>query len=196
MDRKLKPCTGTGKRAQNKAARRRSKRMTEYQNNHETPPILIGTHLPQICIAIAWCCATLWPTTQATAQPAPAIADYRIDNGEIRTPLAGLRGDPVRGRAIVLNNNEGACLLCHAVPDSGAAFMGNLGPPLAGTGARLGAGALRLRMVDSTRINPQSIMPAYHRVDGLQRVGAAWRDKPVLTAQQIEDVVAYLQGLK
>jgi sulfur-oxidizing protein SoxX len=165
--------------------------MSVWQSRN--PNILIGIHLRQTCLTLAWCCATLWPTTQAAAQP---VTDYRIDNGEIRSPLAGLRGDPVRGRAIVLNNNEGACLLCHTVPDSGAAFMGNLGPPLAGTGARLGAGALRLRMVDSTRINPQSIMPAYHRVDGLQRVGAAWRGKPVLTAQQVEDVVAYLQGLK
>lgn len=160
------------------------------------PNILIGIHLRQTCLAIVSCCAIPGLITQATAQPVQAIADYRIDNGEIRSPLAGLRGDPVRGRAIVINNNEGACLLCHTVPDSGAAFMGNLGPPLAGTGARLGAGALRLRMVDSTRLNPHSIMPAYHRVDGLQRVGAAWRGKPVLTAQQVEDVVAYLQGLK
>jgi sulfur-oxidizing protein SoxX len=157
---------------------------------------LIVNHLRQTCLTIAWCCASLCLTPQALAQSTHTIADYRIDNGEIRSPLAGLRGDPVRGRAIVLNNNEGACLLCHTVPDSGAAFMGNLGPPLAGTGARLGAGALRLRMVDSTRLNPQSIMPAYHRVEGLQRVGAAWRGKPVLTAQQVEDVVAYLQGLK
>ena len=168
--------------------------MSDWQSRK--PTIVIGTPLRQSCIALALTCASLCATTQAHAQSAQAIADYRNDNGEIRPPLAGLRGDPVRGRAIVINNNEGACLLCHAVPDSGAAFMGNLGPPLAGTGARLGAGALRLRMVDSTRINPQSIMPAYHRVDGLQRVGAAWRGKPVLTAQQIEDVVAYLQGLK
>jgi sulfur-oxidizing protein SoxX len=55
---------------------------------------------------------------------------------------------------------------------------------------------LRLRLMDNKRVNPDSIMPAYHRIEGLQRVGAAWRDRPILSAQEIEDVVVFLMGLK
>ena len=110
--------------------------------------------------------------------------------------LGGLAGNAERGRAIAFNTSEGACLLCHAVPASSQRFMGDVGPPLAGVGARLAPGQLRLRVVDSTRLNAQTVMPAYYRVEGLARVGAAWRGKPVLTAQQVEDVVAWLQELK
>jgi len=132
---------------------------------------------------------------EASAQ-SPAVASFTVDRDEIRAPLAGLRGDALRGRAIVGNPGEATCLLCHAVPDSGQPVAGNVGPPLAGAGARLSEGQLRLRLVDSTRLNPQTAMPAYHRVEGLNRVGAAWQGKPVLTAQQIEDVVAYLRELQ
>lgn len=138
------------------------------------------------------------PAPQAYA--AEALAAYRIEGLEIRAPLAGLRGDAARGRDIARNRNEGACLLCHALPASdlrsGELFTGDLAPTLAGVGARLTPAQLRLRLVDSTRINPQSIMPAYHRVEGLNQVAAAWRGKPILTAQQIEDLVAYLRELK
>ena len=74
--------------------------------------------------------------------------------------------------------------------------MGNIGPPLAGVGKRLNASQLRLRLVDSTRINPQSVMPAYYRTEGLNQVASAYRGKPLLTVQQIEDVIVYLQTLR
>jgi len=135
-----------------------------------------------------------------SAQSATALVPFRVEGGEIRASLTGAAGNAARGRAIVLNRNEGACLLCHGVPPAdlpqGQPFMGDLAPPLAGSGARLTEGQLRLRMVDSTRINPQSIMPAYYRIDGLNQVAAAYRGKPVLSAEQIEDVVAYLRQLK
>ena len=110
--------------------------------------------------------------------------------------LTGAKGDPARGRAIVANRQVGLCLLCHSGPFPEERFQGNLAPSLEGAGTRWSEGQLRLRIVDSGRINPATIMPAYHRTEGLVRVAPAWRGKPVLSAEQIEDVVAYLMTLK
>jgi L-cysteine S-thiosulfotransferase len=114
----------------------------------------------------------------------------------IPASLTGGKGDPARGRAIVTNRSLGLCLLCHSGPFPEERFQGNLAPDLAGAGKRSSEDQLRLRIVDSSRINPATIMPAYHRADGLTRVAPAWRDKPILTAEQIEDVVAFLTTLK
>ena len=110
--------------------------------------------------------------------------------------LTGAKGDPARGRAIVANRQAGLCLLCHSGPFPEERFQGNLAPDLSGAGTRWSEGQLRLRIVDSGRINPATIMPAYHRTEGLVRVAPAWRGKPVLSAEQIEDVVAFLTTLK
>ena len=112
-----------------------------------------------------------------------------------QTPLAE-RGDPARGQAIVLKRQEGLCLLCHSGPFPQEPFQGNLAPSLEGVGARLSAAELRLRMMDSRRINPSSIMPPYFDSQGLQQVSAAYAGKTLLSAQQLEDVVAFLQTLK
>jgi sulfur-oxidizing protein SoxX len=109
--------------------------------------------------------------------------------------LTGARGDPTRGRAIVASRQVGLCLLCHSGPFPEERFQGNLAPDLSGAGKRWSEGQLRLRIVDSSRLNPTTIMPAYHVTDGLARVAPAWRGKPVLSAQQIEDVVAFLMTL-
>jgi L-cysteine S-thiosulfotransferase len=114
----------------------------------------------------------------------------------IPSSLTGEKGDPVRGRAIVANRQLGLCLLCHSGPFPEERFQGNLAPSLEGAGTRWSEAQLRLRIVDSSRLNPATIMPAYHRTEGLVRVGPAWRGKPVLSAEQIEDVVAFLLTLK
>jgi sulfur-oxidizing protein SoxX len=114
----------------------------------------------------------------------------------IQESLTGSKGDPERGRAIVVNRQVGLCLLCHSGPFPDERFQGNLAPDLKGAGSRWSEGQLRLRIADSSRINPATIMPAYHRTEGLIRVAPAWRGKPVLTAAQIEDVVAFLMTLK
>jgi sulfur-oxidizing protein SoxX len=117
------------------------------------------------------------------------------DDGIPRS-LTGAKGDPARGRAIVVNRQVGLCLLCHSGPFPEERFQGNLAPDLSGAGKRSTEAQLRLRIVDSSRINPATIMPAYHRTEGLVRVAPAWRGKPVLSAEQIEDVVAFLMTLK
>jgi sulfur-oxidizing protein SoxX len=110
--------------------------------------------------------------------------------------LTGAKGDPARGRAIVTNRQVGLCLLCHSGPFPEERFQGNLATDLAGAGKRWSEGQLRLRIVDSSRINPATIMPSYYRSEGLVRVAPAWRGKPVLSAEQIEDVVAFLMTLR
>jgi sulfur-oxidizing protein SoxX len=110
--------------------------------------------------------------------------------------LTGAKGDPTRGRAIVANRQVGLCLLCHSGPFPEERFQGNLAPDLRGAGKRWSEGQLRLRIVDSARINPTTIMPAYHRTEGLTRVSPSWRGKPILSAEQIEDVVTFLMTLK
>jgi sulfur-oxidizing protein SoxX len=113
--------------------------------------------------------------------------------GDSQAPLAA-SGDPARGREVFVSREGGHCVLCHAVP--GAAAAGNVGPPLAGVGARLDPAQIRFRVADITRLHPDAVMPAFHRTDGLSRVAPAAKGKPVLTAQQVEDVVAYLSGLR
>jgi L-cysteine S-thiosulfotransferase len=131
------------------------------------------------------------------AGPAHAqVAAYTVADGAIAAPLDGVTGDAGRGRAIVASRQKGLCLLCHSGPFPEERFQGDLAPSLAGAGSRSGEGELRLRMVDSRKVNPASIMPAYHDAGGLNRIGAAFAGKPILTAQEVEDVVAFLKTLK
>ena len=88
------------------------------------------------------------------------------------------------------------CVLCHAVPDPAVRFAGTLGPSLAGVGARFSPAQLRLRVADNLRVNPASVMPSYYKIDGLDRVAGAYAGKPILSAQEVEDVVAYLVTLR
>ncbi len=127
---------------------------------------------------------------------AQGLVSYTVVGDAIPEPLTGFRGDPVRGRAIVVDRQKGLCLLCHSGPFPEQRFQGNLAPDLQGTGSRWSEGQLRLRLVDSRRLNPASIMPSYYVTLGLTRVGRAWTGTPVLSAEQIEDVVAFLTTLK
>jgi sulfur-oxidizing protein SoxX len=131
----------------------------------------------------------------ACAAPADPLLPYRVEGDAVSLPLAAGGGDPARGRE-VLAGRDGNCLLCHAVPESGARFMGNLAAPLSGVGARLSAGQLRLRIIDASRLNRDTIMPAYYRVQGLTQVSEAYRGKPILSGQQVEDLIAYLLTLR
>lgn len=108
-------------------------------------------------------------------------------------PLAGA-GDPVRGREVFVAREGGHCVLCHRAP--GVTPAGNVGPPLGGIGARLDAAQLRARVADITLVYPESVMPTYHRTERVTRVASTYTGKPVLDAQQVEDVVAWLGTLR
>ena len=110
--------------------------------------------------------------------------------------LTATPGDALRGRAIVANRQLGLCLLCHPAPIPEQPLQGNLAPDLAGSGSRWSEAQLRARLVDARRLNARTTMPPFHAAGGLERVGAAWQGKPVLDAQQVEDVLAYLLTLK
>ena len=114
----------------------------------------------------------------------------------IPASLTGQPGDAGRGRAIVANRSIGLCLLCHSGPIAEERFQGDLAPTLSGAGSRWSEGQLRLRIVDGARLNADTIMPPYYRTTGLQRVARNFDGKTILSAAQVEDVVAYLATLK
>jgi len=97
---------------------------------------------------------------------------------------------------LIVARDSANCVLCHALPEGAVRFAGDVGPSLAGIGARFTAPQLRLRVADNLRLNPTTIMPSYYKVDGLERVAPAYRGKPILSATEIEDVVAYLATLR
>ncbi len=137
-------------------------------------------------LALACCCSGAG--VAAGVSPAQIVADT------IPVPLTATPGNAAAGRDLLVKRENANCILCHAIPD--ARFAGNLAPPLTGAGARLSAAQLRLRVVDNSKANPNTIMPSYYRTEGLIDVAAQYRGKTVLTAQEVEDVVAYLETLK
>lgn len=136
-----------------------------------------------VWLGIAWMVAAL-----------PALAQPAITGDRIDTPLTATPGDAERGLRIFASRDGGHCVLCHTAP--GMTVAGNIGPALNGVGARLSPAQIRLRIVDITRINPDAVMPAFHRTTALQRVAPDRVGKPILAAQQVEDLVAYLATLR
>ena len=140
-----------------------------------------------------------WIAAALLALPGPAGAQalrpYTVVGDAIPEPLTNARGDVARGRALVVERSS-TCILCHSGPFPEQKFQGDLAPDLSGSGSRWSEGQLRLRLVDASRLNAATIMPSYYRVDGLDRVGTTWRGKPILSAEQIEDIVAYLITLR
>ncbi|MCK1422848.1 sulfur oxidation c-type cytochrome SoxX [Bradyrhizobium sp. 180] len=126
---------------------------------------------------------------------AESLAPYTIIGDGIPASLTGSPGDAVRGRALVLARTT-TCILCHSGPFPETPFQGDLAPDLTGAGNRWTASQLRLRLVDASRFNPQTIMPSYYRHDGLVRVGRNFAGEPILSAVEIEDIVAYLATLR
>jgi sulfur-oxidizing protein SoxX len=144
-------------------------------------------------------CGSIWIAASAVALPGAVVAqtlqDFVVAGDAIAASLTGKAGDAARGRALVVERSS-TCILCHNGPFPEQTFHGDLAPNLDGVGSRWSEGQLRLRLVDASRLNATTIMPSYYRTDGLDRVGAPWRGKPILSAEQIEDIVAYLVTLR
>jgi sulfur-oxidizing protein SoxX len=149
---------------------------------------------PVTATAIAILCLGIMCCGEARAEE--GLRPYTVVGDAIPESLTGAPGDPARGKAIVTSRQTGLCLLCHSAPLPEEKFQGTIGPDLKGSGSRYSEGELRMRMVDSRRLNPDTIMPSYYRLDGLERVAPAFRGKTVLSAEQIEDVVAFLKTLR
>ncbi|MCA1359248.1 sulfur oxidation c-type cytochrome SoxX [Bradyrhizobium sp. IC3069] len=129
------------------------------------------------------------------AAHADELVPYTIVGDGIPASLTGSPSDATRGRALVLARTT-TCILCHSGPFPETRFQGDLAPDLAGAGNRWSASQLRLRLVDASRFNPDTIMPSYYRNDGLVRVGRNFAGKPILSAAEIEDIVAFLATLR
>lgn len=139
--------------------------------------------------------------THAGAQEPPASGDdychWNAKDFAIGAPLCGLRGEAARGRTLAADSHGGNCLACHRMPIPEEAFHGTIGPPLQGVGSRYSEAQLRLRVVDEQQVNPFTIMPGFYRDPSeANRVADAYWGKTFLSAQQVEDIVAYLVTLK
>jgi sulfur-oxidizing protein SoxX len=131
------------------------------------------------------------------ATPVEPYYHWQMEQYAIKTPIGGRKGDATRGRKIVADRNKGNCLACHRLPIPEESFHGNIGPSLVGLATRLNEAQIRLRVVDEQQLNPLSIMPGYYRDPKLyNRVLWEYEGLTLLTAQQVEDVVAYLLTLK
>jgi sulfur-oxidizing protein SoxX len=149
-------------------------------------PALRAATLAGVVVAL---CGSAWAAPVQTET-------YQVVGDAIPSPLGGLVGDASRGRALVTDRRAGLCLLCHSGPFPEERFQGNLSTDLSGAGSRWSPGQLRLRLADARRLNPDTVMPAYHRTAGLQQVAGAWQGRPIFSAQQVEDVVSFLETLK
>ena len=130
-------------------------------------------------------------SASAAGEPATIV----VEDYAIRESLTGRAGNSERGERIVRDAENATCLICHSIPIIGEPDPGNIGPPLDGVGSLYSPGELRLRLVDPKMLNPDSVMPSYYKVEGLRGVAPEYIGRPIYSAQDIEDVVAFLTTL-
>ena len=133
---------------------------------------------------------------------APTAVSYT--DGAVEQSLTGVAGDAANGRLIVGDKKQGNCVACHEVSDlADVPFQGNIGPMLDGAGERWSEAELRGIVANAKVMFEGSMMPSFYRTEGYIRPGNAYTGKaaddtfgPLLSAQKVEDVVAYLATLK
>ncbi len=155
---------------------------------------------PIIVLALAGLCALAGAAGAETSEGGlPPFRIVSLDGTDaMPDPLTDKAGDAAAGAKVVVNRRQGNCLGCHQVSSlKSESFHGEVGPALDGVGGRWDAAHLRMIVVNPKHVfSAETVMPAFYRVDGLSRVRAEFQGKPILTAQQVEDVVAYLTTLK
>jgi sulfur-oxidizing protein SoxX len=138
----------------------------------------------------------------AAGQAVPPLAPFNVvvtgGVAAIPAPLTGKPGDAKEGEKVVIERRLGNCLSCHEIDAlRREPFHGEFGPPLNGVASRWDPGTLRMIVVNAKKVfGDETVMPAFYRVDGLNRVRPDFVGKPILSAQQVEDVVAFLATLK
>jgi sulfur-oxidizing protein SoxX len=196
--------------------------LLNLRSAHAAIAVFLAVGIGALAVALApRGLATIVPAPQTPDAPGAAchtdtgeVADYRLVPGTtlskaIDKPLAGRRGEPERGVRWVVSPQRGHCIACHEIPslkdrikpdEPGSrrrfGHHGTVGPSLDGVAARYTEGELRLLVVDPSAALPAAVKPAYHRVEGLHGVDAACAGKPILSAAQVEDIVAFLGTLK
>ncbi|MDF1609432.1 sulfur oxidation c-type cytochrome SoxX [Hoeflea sp. YIM 152468] len=135
-------------------------------------------------------------TAAMASEVAPEAVEF-TDDGVVAS-LTGTAGDPVAGAEAFKNRKDGNCLACHANSDmSGELFHGDVGPSLDGVASRWDEAQLRAIVTNSKKIfTDETIMPGFYSLDVGEHLAEAFVGKTILTAQQVEDVVAYLGTLK
>lgn len=127
---------------------------------------------------------------------AEKLVKYVVKDGAITKSLTGKPGDAVKGRNVAINRKKGNCLACHVLPIPEQTFHGNIGPELNGVAGRLSEGEVRARIVNPKLANEGTIMPAFYKNEGFTRVLKGFEGKSLLSASEVEDVVAYVMTLK
>ncbi len=145
--------------------------------------------------AVVALAATAFSSAGALSSPA-GVVPFAVAGDTIPEPLGGGLGNAQRGLEVIRDRRRGNCLICHSLSKVDEPFQGEIGPALDGVGRRLSAAQIRLRVVDPFRLNPATLMPSYYRVEGLVNVAPEYKGLPVLDAQEIEDIVTYLSGIK
>lgn len=155
---------------------------------------MAGKSLVKLCASL--CGAAVIALSAANASAEQAVRYKIVDGAGIPQSLTGKPGDPASGRKVAINRKQGNCLACHRMPISEELFHGAVGPDLSAVGSTLSEAEVRLRIVNPKTVNPDTIMPAFYQTEGLHRVMKKFQGKPMLTAEQVEDVVAYLMTLR
>ncbi|MCH9807523.1 MAG: sulfur oxidation c-type cytochrome SoxX [Alphaproteobacteria bacterium] len=150
-----------------------------------------------LCAVVACLMALGLSINGASADPV-AAADVKIIDGEVKTSLTGQPGSAVKGAEWFKNRKLGNCLACHANPKmTDEQFHGEVGPSLEGVADRWNEAQMRAIVVNAKEIfGEQSMMPAFYRTTGYTRPLKKFAGKSILSAQQVEDIIAYLQTLK
>ena len=148
-------------------------------------------------LALAFTAAATLTATTATMASAAELVSYKVVDDTIPASLTGKSGDAANGKKIYLNRKKGNCLACHVTKDmADQPFHGNVGPPMDGVAGRYTEAELRMRIVNPKVMNPDTIMPAFYRADGFHRVLKKFQGKTVISAQEVEDIIAYLMTMK